>query len=276
MSAIPAQPAAQSTQKPAAWKTARLPLTAALLTLALCAGANAEALVDSTSYVVGPGDKFSIEFFETQLPALEAVVSLEGLARVPAVGSFPIAGVTLAEAKAILRAGIKRKFSGVSATISLTTVRTQRALVSGAVKNPGIYEAPATALVSDIIARAGGLAPGASRRNIVIRAANREFPADLEMFTLAGDLAANPPLYLGDVVFVPVALDSSARIYISGEVRAPGAFEYTGRDRVSDLIRLGGGLSTLARRDSVRVTNAAGAGAWMSLNAPDPLPPGAS
>lgn len=239
----------------------------------------AAALVDSLRYIVGPGDQFSIEFFETQTASIKAEVSPEGMLAIPSVGAYALGGETLQRAKAILRDGLKSRFSGVVATISLSKVREQRILVSGAVENPGLYKSSATNLVSDVIAQAGGLSAGASRRNIVIRGPKSETPVDMDLFTRAGQLNANPPLYLGDVVHVPVMSDSVSRIHVSGGVRTPGWIEYTGRDRIADAIALCGGITADAKIDSVlimRSSEDATSRTYRTIDFEEELPPGAS
>ncbi|MBN4076173.1 SLBB domain-containing protein [Gemmatimonas aurantiaca] len=220
------------------------------LILLLCQSLSA-SLVDPLRYIVGPGDEFTIEFFESKTASIQAIVSPEGMISIPNVGSFILDGETLYSAKAILREGLKKRFSGASATISLSQVRKQRILVSGAVENPGLYESLATDLVSEAIELAGGLTKAASRRNIVIRGVNGDTPVDMDLFARAGVMSANPPLYLGDVVYVPVMSDSALGHYISGAVNTPGWVEYTGRDRVKDLLALVGGLKIGAISDSL-------------------------
>ncbi len=220
--------------------------------------ATSEALatdyVDSTRYIVGPGDEFTINFSEARIDPIRTIVGVEGAATIDGVGTYALNGLTLTAAKAKLLAGLKKRFAGSGIELSLTTVRTKRTLVAGAVANPGLYDTKASALVSDLIARAGGLSVGASRRNIEIRSTNGEsrvsYPVDLEMFSLVGDPEANPAVYLGDVIYVPLFSDSTQRRYVSGEVRSPRWVEYTSRDNVMDLIGLAGGLTGDARRDS--------------------------
>ncbi len=229
----------------------------------------AAELVDSTRYIIGPGDIFTVSFSEANIPAFTTEVGVEGAASIDGVGTFPIAGLTLAAAKAKLVAGLNKRFSGSGVELSLTTVRNKRTLVAGAVVNPGLYDSKATALVSDLIAKAGGLKDGASRRNIEIRGhgnSGATYPVDLEKFSHVGAPESNPAVYLGDVIFVPLFTDSTKRLYISGEVSSPGWIEYSERDNVMDLIELAGGFTGNARVDSVFLFGeSSGAGVGQSM-----------
>jgi len=205
----------------------------------------AAELVDTTQYIVGPGDEFTVSFSSAEIASFTVVVGVEGSVSIDGVGVYHIAGLTLSAAKAHLLAGLNTRFSGSGPELRLTVVREKRMLVAGAVVHPGLYSTKATELASDLIAKAGGLTREASRRNIEIRSESSQihqsFPVDLEMFTIVGEPESNPPVYLGDVIYVPLFSDSARRCYVSGEVRSPRWIEYTGRDNALDLIRLAGG-----------------------------------
>ncbi|MFQ5608539.1 MAG: SLBB domain-containing protein, partial [Candidatus Zixiibacteriota bacterium] len=224
-----------------------------LMAVLLARSEAAVEIVDPATYTLGPGDQFKVSFFDAQIDPLVFDVSIEGIATAPNVGAFFLDGITLEDAKATLRKGIEEKFSGTEFDIALSRVRVKRVSVAGAVAKPGLYSIKATALSSELISLAGGLAPGSSRRNISLKLDGDHVVVDLERFERMGDFEANPPIYLGDVLIVPVLRDSTTRLFVSGEVRRPGWFEYTGRDKILDLIKLAGGLSASARTDSVLV-----------------------
>ncbi len=228
----------------------------------------ADEMIDPDRYLVGPGDEFKVEFFDAQLDAIEFTISIEGAATINNVGSFQVAGLTLSLAKAELRRGLQKAYSGAKFSIALTSVRKKRISVAGAVKNPGLYDDAASTLASQLLSAAGGLLPGASRRNITLRSAAGDVPVDLVRFLRLGDFDANPPLYQGDVLYVPLYSDSTTSLFVSGEVRKPGWIEFTGRDNLSDLVALAGGLTGSARDDSVMVfsgSNGRTTGTLMSL-----------
>jgi protein involved in polysaccharide export with SLBB domain len=254
-----ASPRVRSLRSRRNWSLSLLSVFALLLS-STSARLDAAELVDSVRYIVGPGDIFTVSFSEAQILPFHTEVGVEGAATIDGVGTFSLTGLTLTEARAKLLSGLKKRFSGSGVELHLTTVRQKRTLVAGAVEKPGLYDSKATALVSDLIAKAGGLSAGASRRNIEIRAEGADsYAVDLEKFSLVGDPESNPAVYLGDVIFVPLFTDSTRRLYVSGEVRSPGWIEYTGRDAVMDLVRLAGGLTGGARADSVLLFESASA-----------------
>lgn len=217
----------------------------------------ADEMIDPERYLVGPGDKFTIEFFDAKLQPIKFTISIEGNATISNVGSFQVAGMTLSQAKSKLQTGLRTRYSGAKFSIVLTSVRKKRVSVAGAVESPGLYDDAASTLASQVLSAAGGLLPGASRRNITLRNANGDVIVDLVRFWRLGDFDANPPIYLGDVLFVPLHSDTTTSLFVSGEVRRPGRIEYTGRDNLSDLIDLAGGLTGSAKADSVMVFSGA-------------------
>lgn len=226
---------------------------ALFLGLALCATTNAKAseALDSTRFIVGPGDAFSVSFFDAAIEKIEFEVSVEGKVTIPTVGSYSISGLTLMNAKSILRAALNNTYSGSRFSVDLDSVRSKRIIISGAVSEPGVYVASASDRVTDIIALAGGLTPIASKRNITLKSGAKTVAVDLIRFESLGDFAANPPLYLGDMITVPPLTDSASRIHVSGAVNRPGSVEFTGRDNLAELILIAGGVSSQGDPDSI-------------------------
>ena len=78
---------------------------------------------------------------------------------------------------------------------------------------------------------------------------NNKIPIDFTRLVQRGDLSQNPKLQPGDSVVVPLA----DVVYVSGEVRKPGAVKYTGDLTVSKAIAQVGGLTPLAAPGSADI-----------------------
>jgi polysaccharide export outer membrane protein len=97
-----------------------------------------------------------------------------------------------------------------------------------------------------VIDRAGGLVGGASRRRIVLHHSDgKSSTADLVRYGLTGDTSDNPFLLDGDVVEVPFEQVTAS---IEGGVPRPGTYELTGKRDLTELLFLGGGLSSVATK----------------------------
>ena len=123
--------------------------------------------------------------------------------------------------------------------------------VIGNVVHPGTYVGTALDPTSALIDAAGGLGENASRRDIRITRRNGEQRrVDLVRYERLGDLESNPPIVVGDVIFVPYA---KTRVKVDGAVESPATYELVEGDTAGALIDIAGGMRRDARRDSIEV-----------------------
>jgi len=131
------------------------------------------------------------------------------------------------------------------------TYRSHLVYVLGEVAKPGSVPLPDARTLVEVLARAGPLLPGAGGEVIVLRprpdaaangpaeeaAASEVIRVDLSRLQ-AGALENNVALRPGDTVLVPKA----ARVFVSGQVKKPGAFPLTAGLTVRQAISLAGGF----------------------------------
>src|SRR5262249_827223 len=143
----------------------------------------------------------------------------EGTALIPSVGEARVGGLTLAQAKREIRTVLSRRYALSNSSVTLTRIREIKIRLSGAVYRPGIYTVPAYSRVSEALAKAGGLADTASRRNIqLIRENGEKKLADLVRFEREGEGASNPHLVEGDRVVVPARSGHGTEVLVAGAV----------------------------------------------------------
>ncbi len=214
-----------------------------------CSGtASAESydtIVDPENYVVRPGDRFRIDFWDGSTKAIDIIVTPEGSLLLPSIGTLEVGNLTLVDAKKRLEKLIGRFYSKADFTVSLIGVRPVKVLVTGGVEKPGLYDGNAFSRVSEMIDKAGGFVAGASRRKIKLFGYNEDRNIDILRFERTGDLNANPNVYSGNKILIPLVKDSSSFVHISGEVMLPGSFEFIERDRLGSVIDLAMGLTGL-------------------------------
>lgn len=200
--------------------------------------------VDPSMYVLGPGDILEIVAWGRLNLQYAAEVDPEGRVYLRDVGPIPVAGLTLEEGRKRILSGYRRILSGVSVDIRLKTVRKAIVYVTGAVNTPGAIEANGVTRVSQVIAKAGGLAPTASTRNIRLQHRTGDsLRVDLTRFERLGDVSRNPFVSGGDVIWVPPRLRF---VSAQGAVAIPGQVEFVEGETVGDLLRLAGGLKPSA------------------------------
>ena len=79
-------------------------------------------------------------------------------------------------------------------------------------------------------------------------------PIGAEGFLFEGELTQNPPVQVGNIVYVP-PMDGGSQVFVLGEVRTPGAYPVEpGREvRLVELIACAGGTTPTADLAGVRI-----------------------
>ena len=139
--------------------------------------------------------------------------------------------------------------------------------VWGEVRRPGSYRTSGEIHLSDALHVAGGTTPDALMSTAQIfrtlpDSTLKVFSADLQQ-VLSGDSAANIVLQPRDRIVVhrnPAKVDPPV-VYVKGEISSPGRYPLTTGMRVSDLIRVGGGLRRSADPEIASLTEVRVAGA---------------
>jgi len=234
-----------------------------------------ESPIISNQYYLAPGDRLQVTVQGSVTYSYETVVTYEGKVDITipvgekleeVVDVVMVSGLTLAQAQDTLTAAMSRLFKTAKVKLTLTGLRSGIVFLTGEVRNPGAYDALPVERVSQIITRAGGLAPLGSRTHIeLIRAGEVYSVVDIQRFETKGDLLANPYVQSGDVIQVPTVeglATVKGAVFGRGEsrLRAPtvlnpeltrertseGICELTPGSRVSDVISQAGGITPWA------------------------------
>jgi polysaccharide export outer membrane protein len=132
--------------------------------------------------------------------------------------------------------------------------------VGGAVRAPGTFQTPGQLRLVDAIHLAGGLQPGAETDDVQVlrylaEGTLRIFSVNLAR-ALKGELDDNIVLEPRDQLLIhrnPNEIEPSS-IYLQGQVARPGHYPLSANMRVSDLIRIGGGLLAGADTQTAELT----------------------
>ncbi len=182
---------------------------------------------------LGAGDAVRVTVFQQPDLTTEARVTEKGTIPMPLLGEVKIAGMTQAEAAAKIAGDLKngKYLKNPQVSIALTTLRSRQVSVLGLVARPGRYALDDTSVrVTDVIAAAGGIAPGGSETVIVTRNGQQE-KVDV--------LTKNFSLQNGDTVYV----ERAPVFYIYGEVPRSGAYRLEPNMTVMQAIAAGGGIT---------------------------------
>lgn len=208
-----------------------------------------EGPVDPDEYVVGPGDRLAVIMWGRVNTTRVTTVSPEGNVVVPGYGVAHVGGLTLSRARQRLLRVLRAQVRGTSVEVQLEGVRRFKVYVLGSVARPQAVRATATSRISDVIDRAGGFAPGAARRGILLRRADgSSVLVDVASFIRAGRLSGNPLVREGDVILVP---PRGSSFTIGGAVGYPGTMDLVSGDSLATALALAGGALPGALLDRI-------------------------
>ena len=231
-----------------------------------------ESPIISDKYVLMPGDRLLVTVQGSVTYSYDAWVTYEGKINVTipvnadkmeVIDVVSVSGLTLAQAQDTLTATMLRYFRTATVKLTLTGLRSGIVFLTGEVLYPGAYNASPVERVSQVIARAGGLAPLGSKTRIkLIRNGQVHSIVDIERFETEGDLLANPFVESGDVIQVPAVeglVTVKGAVFGRGEYRlrisalttdkervSEGIYELKPGERVSEMISKAGGITPWA------------------------------
>lgn len=244
-----------------------------------------EEYIDKETYILGPGDMFSIDLKgEITRSVRGIVVNGEGYIFIPGVGQVDVKELSLVEAREKIDEQISEQFQNTEISVSLDRPRPVMVNVHGDIESPGKYIVPYQTRVDQAIypALTGELphqnndereeSPGMvsytqfqysfaeirdmpqSLRNIQVISDNgEEQTADLISYLRKGDKDANPFVRDGDVIHVQRKLEEGPKISISGGVSTHLDLEYRQGDNLGSLIDIAGGFSSDADTSKIHL-----------------------
>jgi polysaccharide biosynthesis/export protein len=204
-----------------------------------------------TNYLLGPQDAINITVFgETDL-SRKYTIEQDGTFTFPLIGRVTAKGLTLRQ----LEQELKKRLAGggflknPEVTVAVEAYQSQRIMIWGQVNQPGEYQLTGDMTLLSALARAGSVTAMAGREVLVVRtrrggngAASAGDPEILRIDLLdlqAGNMALNIPLQDGDTINVPKAQS----VFVSGQVKSPGAYPVESGMTVLQVLSLAGGLS---------------------------------
>lgn len=220
-----------------------------------------EEPVDPESYVVGPGDFFSINVVSLESVLVTIPVGPTGNILIPNIGSVRVAGKKLSEAISEIREMISTRILDGDIFVNLERLRTFRVHIYGAVLEPGYEEITPMMRVSDLLEKSD-LRPLALLNKVkILHQDGTETEIDLFEFRLRGDKSQNPRLIEGDQVFVPFGRLGENTIVLRGALEGGAGYTIIRPDEtLRDFLDRNARYSASADLQSVTVIRTAGDG----------------
>jgi protein involved in polysaccharide export with SLBB domain len=203
-------------------------------------------------YVLGPGDTLQAYMWGMVDNVLTLPVNQRGEIFLPKVGTLPVRGMALGEARRLIQEQLSRQFSGFRLSLSLTELRSIQAYVVGEAARPGVYTLSSLSTVTNALFASGGPSKLGSLRNISLIRHNRTIGTlDLYEFLLKGDRSKDFRVESGDTIFIPPI---GPVVAIAGNVKRPAVYELKGSTRVHDVLQhMAGGITPTGYLQRVQV-----------------------
>jgi polysaccharide export outer membrane protein len=237
---------------------AAIALAALAGTTAVSAQATAAAPVraaPAAEYRLGAGDVVRITVFQNPELTLESRLTEGGQISFPLLGAVRLGGLSVTEAEKVLVDGLTKGnfLRNPQVTIIVLQVRGSQANVLGQFNRPGRYPLEmAETKLSDLVALAGGVAPGGADVIVITGLRNGQaFREEVDLPALfgPGGQARDIVVRNGDAIWV----DRQPIVYIYGEVQRPGPMRLERGLTLLQALATGGGLTPRGTEKGIRV-----------------------
>ena len=194
-------------------------------------------------YRFGPGDTVRIQVYQNPDLTLETRVTENGTITFPLIGNVKIGGLTVAAAEGAIADALRLGgyIKQPQVTVMPVLIRSTQVSVLGQVNRPGRYPLETLNInVSEVLAIAGGIAPGGADVAIVTGTRDgKPFRKEIDIASMFLDnkMQNNLTVANGDVIYVHRA----PMFYIYGEVQRPGPQRVERNMTIREALALGGG-----------------------------------
>ena len=250
-------------------------------------------LIEKNFYILGPGDVLNIRFYELPDISGVYTIMRDGNVQLPLIGSHNLTGYTLDKSIKVLTKLYKEELLNPQIDLILEQPRPIKVSIVGEIVRPGPYTIALDSEVSrvegsggntttfsgfpsvvDAIQKAGGLTYDADISDITLY---RKLPgnngelkkAKLDLLDLIrnGNQENNPFLFDGDIIEISKINDEvnsieniptnltpeKIRLYVVGEVAAPGMYEVAANTQINQAVLIAGGPNSWRHKDKVEL-----------------------
>ena len=213
-------------------------------------------------YVIGAGDVLRVAVYQNPDLAIETRVSDTGQISFPLLGQVTVGGLTVPQVEKALADGLRTGnfIKQPQVTVLVTQVRGNQASALGMVNRPGRFPIDVSGMrLSELLAQAGGIAPGGSDVVILTGIRNGQpyrLQVDIAALFAGGAQNQDPVVLNGDTIYV----ERMPTVYIYGEVQRPGAIRLENNMTLMQALASGGGLTQRGTTRGLRVHRRNGEG----------------
>lgn len=217
-------------------------------------------------YIVGPGDVLDIRVWDHEDLNRVVEISQEGAFSFPFVGKITISKHTVFEIESELAEKLSDGYIvAPQVTISVAEYRNQKVFLFGEVNRPGSYILKHKSHLLEIISEAGGFTAqrgsictivrpekkGGEVKPTSLAEAKEKEIVKIDLDRLVSGSKENQIFYIqpGDSIYI----GESEKIFVTGEVQAPGQFNWKKGLTVRQAVSLAGGGTPRASINRIKI-----------------------
>ena len=209
-------------------------------------------------YRIGPKDLLELNVIGFEELNRKVKVSEDGKITLPYLGDVSVDNLTTSELeKKLAELLVDKYLQNPQVAVTIVEHQSRRVFLIGAVTTPGPYELMGRLTLLKVISQAGGMTADAGNEIIVMRqrpdGSKTSLHISVDNLILKGDPSLDIPLQPDDIVSIPA--DKIIQIYVTGQVRTPGALPVK-RSNIPTLLRAiaqAGGFSERASKGKVTI-----------------------
>jgi polysaccharide export outer membrane protein len=211
--------------------------------------------LESADYLVGDGDILKVSVYDNE--DLETIVRIDsdGSIQFPLIGRVDLAGLSVSAVAQKIEAQLADGYLvNPQVAVFIQEYRSQKVVVMGQIKVPGVFELRGPTSLLELISKAGGVRDDAGDSLSISRVndvgADKEIiEIDLQSLLKHADAEQNITIMDGDNIFVSKA----GMFYVTGEANRPDAYKYEEGTTVLKAISMAGGFTKIASKGKVQI-----------------------
>jgi polysaccharide export outer membrane protein len=227
------------------------------------------------AYRIGPRDVLTLTIYAggEKQQVTHLTVSSQGMINVPFIASVRAEGLTISQLEKLVAKPLAADFFvDPEINIIIKEYHSLQYYISGAVGSPGLYEMKSKDTLMELIAKAGGVSSNRGNIAYILHQSTNHVSPEKKNHSLfsnkdpvkinltklldKGDMSQNIVLQSGDVVYIPLQASlnlSESKIYVEGEVKNPGVYDYQEGLTALNACIMAGGFSKFAAPNRTRI-----------------------
>ncbi|MFA4911648.1 MAG: polysaccharide biosynthesis/export family protein [Desulfobacteria bacterium] len=213
-------------------------------------------------YIIGPRDVLEISLWEgTEEKKHTMTVRSDGTISVSFLDDVSVSGLTARQVDKTITERLANFVKNPRVDVLVKEFNSKKASLFGEINilqigsssGPGNYPLKGKTTVLDLLVSAGGATTNADLRRTRLIRGGKTYSLNLYKTMFQGDISQNIILDAGDIVIVSELPTTQDKVFVLGEVFAPGAYSFKHEIDLVTAVSLAGGYSYDAKENNILV-----------------------